>query len=238
VSNLPPTQPVPPAKKPNHVVVPRKLKWRHHVAAFFIFAGLQVISWTWRCRFVDKPGFLNQPHGPMIFCLWHNRLGLSMTIWKRFGQTKIHTAGLAALISASHDGGVLARALRYFNVEAVRGSSSRRGAQAMLELTSFIERGYSVAITPDGPRGPRYVIQDGIIALAQLTGLPILPVSAFIGWKLTLQKSWDRFQVPLPFAYCEIRIGLPVRVPRDATDAERDTFKRELQERMDALTPE
>ena len=81
-----------------------------------------------------------------------------------------------------------------------------------------------------------FVIQDGIIALGQLTGLPILPVSAHVRWKLTLKKSWDRFQVPLPFAYCEIRIGLPVRVPRDATDPERDTFKRELQERMDALT--
>jgi lysophospholipid acyltransferase (LPLAT)-like uncharacterized protein len=236
VSGTPPTQPILPARNSNRVVVPRKLKWRHHVAAFLIFAGLQLISWTWRCRFVDTPGVLSQPHGPMIFCLWHNRLGLSMTIWKRFGRTKIRTAGLAALISASHDGGVLARALHYFNVEAVRGSSSRRGAQAMLELTSFIERGYSVAITPDGPRGPRYVIQDGIMGLGQLTGLPILPVSAHVRWKLTLKKSWDRFQVPLPFAHCEIRIGLPVCVPRDATDPERETLKRELQERMDALT--
>ena len=171
----------------------------------------------------------------MIFCLWHNRLGLSMVMWERFGRKKIHSSGLAALISASHDGGVLARALQYFNVEAVRGSSSRRGAQALLELTSYTDRGYSVAITPDGPRGPRYVIQDGIIALAQLSGSPILPVSTHVRWKLTL-KSWDQFQIPLPFARCEVRLGKPLNVPREIADGERDALKHELQERMQALT--
>ena len=223
------------AAKASARVVPRKLKWRHHVAAFLIFAGIRLISMTWRCRFVDVHGFLNEPRGAMIFCAWHNRLGLSMSIWQRFGREKIHCAGLVALISASHDGAMLARALRYFNVEAVRGSSSRRGPQALLELTSYTERGYSVAITPDGPRGPRYTIRDGIIALGQISGLPILPVSTCVPWKITL-KSWDRFQVPLPFARCEIRVGLPIVVPRDSTDAQREAARRELLERMQALT--
>lgn len=224
-----------PANTARRVAVPRKLKWRHHVGAFLLFAGFRLIASTWRCPFVDVHGFLNQPHGPMIFCLWHNRLGLSMVMWERFGRKKIHSSGLVALISASHDGGLLARALRYFKVEAVRGSSSRRGPQALLELTSYTERGFSIAITPDGPRGPRYVVQDGIIALAQVSGLPILPVSARVGRKLTL-KSWDRFQVPLPFARCEVRIGLPIQVGREATAEERDACKRRLQESMDALT--
>ena len=142
---------------------------------------------------------------------------------------------MAALISASHDGGVLARALSYFNVEAVRGSSSRRGAQALLELNTYAERGYCIAITPDGPRGPAYAIQDGVVALAQLSGLPILPVSSQVRWKLRL-RSWDRFQVPLPFAYCEVRIGRPVQVPRAATDSEREALRHELEQRMNALT--
>jgi lysophospholipid acyltransferase (LPLAT)-like uncharacterized protein len=227
--------PTPSDASARRVNVPRKLKWRHHVAAFLIFAGARLIALTWRCRFIDVHNFLRQPHGPMIFCIWHNRLGLSMVIWERFAQKKIHSSGLVALISASHDGGVLARALRYFNVEAVRGSSSRRGAQALLELTSYTDRGYSIAITPDGPRGPCYVVQDGIIALAQLSGSPILPVSTHVRWKLTL-KSWDRFQIPLPFARCEVRLGMPLKVPREITDEQRDGFKRELQERMQALT--
>ena len=226
---------MPPSASASRVIVPRQLKWRHHIAAFLIFAGFRLISLTWRCRFTDVHHFLRQPHGPMIFCLWHNRLGLSMTMWERFGRKNIHSSGLAALISASHDGGVLARALHYFKVEAVRGSSSRRGAQALLELTSYTDRGYSIAITPDGPRGPRYVVQDGIIALAQLSGSPILPVSTHLRWKLTI-KSWDRFQIPLPFARCEVRIGMPLKVPRELTDAEREVLKRELQERMRAIT--
>jgi lysophospholipid acyltransferase (LPLAT)-like uncharacterized protein len=223
------------ARAQGRVIVPRRLKWRHHLAAFLIFAGIRLLSMTWRCLFVDIHGFLKQPHGPMIFCIWHNRLGLSMSMWERFGRKKIHSSGLVALISASHDGGVLACALRYFKVEAVRGSSSRRGAQALLELSSYTERGYSIAITPDGPRGPRYAVQDGIIALAQLSGLPVLPVSSHVPWKITF-KSWDRFQVPLPFARCEVRLGLPVQVPRDCSEAQREELKRELQERMIALT--
>lgn len=219
----------------SRVVVPRKLKWHHHLAAFLIFAGIRLISLTWRCRFIDVYGFLEQPHGPMIFCLWHNRLGLSMTMWERFGRKKIHSSGLVCLISASHDGGVLARTLRYFKVDAVRGSSSRRGAQALLELTSHAERGYSIAITPDGPRGPRYVIQDGIIALGQLSGSPILPVSTSVRGKLTL-KSWDRFQIPLPFARCEVRLGMPLLVPRELTDEHRAALRTELERRMMVLT--
>lgn len=158
-----------------------------------------------------------------------------MRIWECFGLRHIRSAGLVGLISASHDGGVLARTLRYFNVEAVRGSSSRRGAQALLELTSWTERGYAIAITPDGPRGPRYEISEGIISLAQLSGLSVLPVSGFVCPKIQL-RSWDRFQIPWPFARCEVRIGQLLRVPRECSEAEREEFKRQLQKRMDALT--
>jgi lysophospholipid acyltransferase (LPLAT)-like uncharacterized protein len=171
----------------------------------------------------------------MIFCLWHNRLALSMTMWNHWGKEKVPAAGLVALISASHDGGVLARALKYFGVDAVRGSSSRRGAQALLELTTYTERGYHVAITPDGPRGPRYVVQDGALALAQISGLLIVPISTHVRGKLTT-KSWDRFQIPLPFARCEIKFGETIHVPKNATDAQREELKQDLQRRMTALT--
>jgi lysophospholipid acyltransferase (LPLAT)-like uncharacterized protein len=156
-------------------------------------------------------------------------------MWERFARRKIRSEGLVALISASHDGGVLARALRYFNIEAVRGSSSRRGPQALLELTTWIERGHCVAITPDGPRGPRYVVQDGILALAQVSGLSILPVSAVMRWKFCL-KSWDRFQVPLPFSRCDIHVGCPLKIPRETTDEDRRALRAQLQEQMQQLT--
>jgi lysophospholipid acyltransferase (LPLAT)-like uncharacterized protein len=224
-----------PSRGPKKIEKPRKLKWYHHLAAFLVFASGRLISSTWRVRLIDRHGVLSPANGPFISAIWHNRLALSMCIWQRFVRPNTAGAGLAALISASHDGGLLARTLRYFGVEAVRGSTSRRGPQALLELTSWAERNYHIAITPDGPRGPCYRIHEGIIALAQVSGLPIVPFGARIRGKVRL-KSWDRFQIPLPFARCEVRVGEPLTVPRDATEAQREALRTELRERLMALT--
>jgi lysophospholipid acyltransferase (LPLAT)-like uncharacterized protein len=142
---------------------------------------------------------------------------------------------MAAIVSASKDGGLLAAILECFKVQPVRGSTSRRGPQALLELTTWAERGYDLAITPDGPRGPCYDVQDGVMSLAQITGLPIMPFSWFLRWKLRL-NSWDRFQIPLPFSYCEMNVGRPIRVPREATDEERARLRQELQDTLRMLT--
>jgi lysophospholipid acyltransferase (LPLAT)-like uncharacterized protein len=135
---------------------------------------------------------------------------------------------MAAMVSASKDGAFLAAILECFKVQPVRGSSSRRGPQALLELTTWSERGYDLAITPDGPRGPCYVVQEGIMSLAQLTGLPIMPVSYHLTWKIQV-KSWDRFQIPLPFSRCEMFFEKPVRVSREASDTEREALRQQLE---------
>ena len=235
MSEAPAAQMRKPARRSSGVVVPRRLHWYHYVLARLIAAGGHALAATWRLRLIDAHGVLKTPRGPMIFALWHNRLALSMTIWERWVRKRIPAAGLVALISASHDGGILSRALGYFDVEAVRGSSSRRGPQALLELTSWIERGYHVAITPDGPRGPCYAAQGGIIALAQVTGVPIVPVSTRVRGKLRL-RSWDRFQVPLPFASGEVYVGELLSVPREADEKSRGNLRAELERRMRALT--
>jgi len=159
---------------------------------------------------------------PVIFCIWHNRLALSMVVHRKYPRK------LAALISASKDGALLSAVLRKFGVLAVRGSSSRRGPQALLELTSQAERGHNVAITPDGPRGPRYVVQEGVISLAQVTGLPIVPVTWNTRQKICT-RSWDRFQIPLPFGRCEMVLNQPIMVPRGASEAEREELRAELE---------
>ena len=136
---------------------------------------------------------------------------------------------------ASKDGASLSRIIEWFRVQPVRGSSSRRGAQALLELTTWAERGYDLTLTPDGPRGPCYQIQDGIMSLAQLTGLPIVPAALNLNWKISV-KSWDRFQIPLPFARCEVCVGKPIRVPSNASDAEREALRRQLETELRAIT--
>jgi lysophospholipid acyltransferase (LPLAT)-like uncharacterized protein len=148
---------------------------------------------------------------------------------------RTQTAGLAAMVSASKDGAFLASILECFKVQPVRGSSSRRGPQALLELTTWAERGYDLAITPDGPRGPRYVVQEGVMSLAQLTGLPIVPASYHLNWKVRLH-SWDRFQIPLPFTRCEFFFGRPLRVPREASDAQREGLRRQLEQTLNEIT--
>ncbi len=218
------------------VVVPHQPKWHQRFVAWIIFASIRGVALTLRYKWNDRSEMLiGKRPGPALYCVWHNRLALSMIIYWDYIKKHNDTRGLAALVSASRDGGFLTGVLEWFRVQPVRGSSSRRGAQAMLELTTWAERGYDVALTPDGPRGPRYIVQDGAISLAQLTGLPIVPVSYYLGWKITV-KSWDRFQIPLPFSRCEMNFEKPIRVPREATDAEREELRQRLEASLRAIS--
>src|SRR5689334_10486333 len=211
---------------PKGVVVPHRPNGSQRLVASLVFWVERLVTASLRCRWRDHSGLDRAPHGPpVIFCLWHNRLAISMIVHRR------HPRKLAALVSASRDGALLAAVLGRFGVEQIRGSSSRRGPQALLELASHAKRGYDLAVTPDGPKGPRYVVQDGIIALAQVTGLPIIPVTCNTQLKVCL-KSWDRFQIPLPFSRCEFILNEPISVPREADKAEREARRSELQTRL------
>jgi len=217
------------------IVIPHQPKWHQRLLSFLIISVAKLLMLTWRAKWNDRSGAFSGATGPVIYCVWHNRLALSMFIYHRWTRKKRPAKGLVALISASKDGGLLADVLRKFGVKAVRGSSSRRGNQALLEATGLAEEGFNVAITPDGPRGPKYKVQHGVVSLAQLTGLPIVPVGAFISPKMRT-KSWDQFQIPLPFAKCEIHFGEQIFVPRDATDEEREKIRLQLEQALLAIT--
>jgi len=211
------------------VVVPHASRWHQRLIAGMAFVLIRTVAATLRYKWEDRTGvFQGQPFGPAIYCVWHNRLALSLIAYFDYLKKRNQTAGLAAMVSASRDGGLLSAVLERFRVQPVRGSSSRRGRQALLELTSWAERSYDLAITPDGPRGPRYAVQDGIISLAQLTGFPIIPVSCNLSWKI-VAKSWDRFQIPLPFSRCEIIYEKPIFVARDASAEEREARRKQLE---------
>lgn len=217
------------------VVVPNAPRWHQRLGAWLIFALVRAVSATVRYRLTDRSAYYDHgPAGPAIYCVWHNRLALCLASYYRYAKPRSRAPGLAALVSASRDGALLAAILECFGVQPVRGSSSRRGPQALLELSGWAERGYDLAITPDGPRGPRYVVQKGVIGLAQVTGLPIVPASCRLGWKVQL-RSWDRFQVPLPFSRCDVVTGALVRVPRDASEAEREALRQGLERTLREL---
>ena len=218
------------------VVVPRLLKWHGRLAAALIYGLIRAVCATLREEWRDRSGFFEEGSTrQVIFCTWHNRLALSLPIYWNFVHRRSPGRRLAALVSASKDGALVARVLEHFGVQPVRGSTSRRGPQALLELTSWAAEGHHLAITPDGPRGPCYKVQEGIMALAQLTGLPIVPASYYLNWKIRL-KSWDRFQIPLPFSRWKVQFGIPVYVPREASGAEREALRNELEDRMNAIT--
>jgi lysophospholipid acyltransferase (LPLAT)-like uncharacterized protein len=217
-------------------VVPQQPTFGARVAARLIQLLVCGLAATLRWRFTDASGVsAGTLQGPVIFATWHNRLALSLIVYRKFVAATAPGRRLAALVSASRDGALLARVLELFEVQPVRGSTSRRGGQSLLELTSAAEQGLDVAITPDGPRGPCYEVQRGVIALAKLTGRPVVPVSYRLGWKVRL-KSWDRFQIPLPFSRCEVRFGAAIAVGSTSPEPEQEAARAQLETRLRELT--
>lgn len=223
----------PPKPRRSGVVVPHRPKWHGEIAACAIWVAGRTLSATWRLTVRNETGLTPEDKRPLIAAIWHNRLALAMPVWRCWKREHLG-ANLAALISASRDGALLARTFSYFGVKPVRGSSSRRGAQALLELCSALENGFNVAITPDGPRGPKYEVQPGIITLAQVSGVPIVPVGVSVSRKTEL-RSWDAFQVPLPFSRCDAVFGPLIHVPRNATAEQREAARSALESALISL---
>ena len=206
------------------------------IAAFFVGRAIRALAKTIHYQHSEVDSQLKQlQNRPIIFCIWHNRLALSLPLYQKLIANPYPSHRLAALVSASRDGALLSEILDGFEVQPIRGSSSRRGSRALIELIDRARKGWDIAITPDGPQGPKYQVQDGVITAAQLTGLPILPV----GYELTSKwtaKSWDQFQIPWPFAACKVRTASPFHVPRYINKETRKTIQTQLQSAMNSIT--
>jgi hypothetical protein len=222
------------AMKKSGVITPTSLAWKKRLGARLVVALLRLSIKTWRRVWLDTAVY-PESAGPVIFCVWHNRLPLALASYDASIRARWPADGLSAMISASRDGSFLSAVAEAFGVKPIRGSSSRRGPQALLEATTWMEKNYSIVITPDGPRGPMYHVHEGLILLAQLTGRPIIPASNYAAWKVRL-RSWDRFQIPLPFSRCELRYAAPLWAPREADDSEREQLRLQLQQTMLSIT--
>jgi hypothetical protein len=229
-----PQGPVRPAAR-SGPVVPATPSWHGRLAAHLAYRTTCLLATTLRWSWEDHSGVLAPDHHqPVIYAAWHNRILLSLHVFRRVTRGKSGRR-LATLVSASRDGGLIAHVLGLFNAVSARGSSSRRGAQALRDLMRLARNGCDIAITPDGPRGPRYKAQEGIIVAAQFTGLSIVPVTYHLPWKISL-RSWDAFQIPLPFSRCHVTLGKPLRIPRELSPEQLEGFRAELESRMRAIT--
>ena len=179
-------------------------------ASFVAGTALKLLAWTLRVKWEDGGTFYDRTRTrPVILCIWHNRLlGSILADYRarrRFRPVKV-------LTSASKDGGWLAAMARRFTLGNVRGSSSRRGAAALLELSRAIGEGNDIVITPDGPRGPNYHIAPGIIQLAGHAGVRIVPVKVEVDRFWRIGKKWDALWIPKPFARLTLTFLTPLEI--------------------------
>jgi lysophospholipid acyltransferase (LPLAT)-like uncharacterized protein len=156
-----------------------------------------------------------------IYAFWHGRQAFLVYL---------HQGDHAStMISRSRDGEIIARICRSFRLGTVRGSSSRGGREAFLEMKDLLESGNRVAFTPDGPRGPLREVQQGVLVLARMTGLPIVPLAYGAKRRWLFKGSWDEYVVPKPFNRIAMVYGEPVRVgPGDDLTVKASELKRAL----------
>jgi len=161
-----------------------------------------------------------------IFTFWHGRIFPATYYWRR--------RGIAVMTSLNRDGDVIAECIRRFGYLAPRGSSSRGGFRALVEMAREIRQGGDCAFTIDGPRGPKYVAKQGPILLALKTGAAIFCFHISMKHKIQL-KSWDEFQIPLPFTRALVLQAAPIWVPGDASEAHLRDLQQQLQTTLDNL---
>ncbi len=162
-----------------------------------------------------------------ILCFWHDRILLSTYFFR--------DRGILVMSSQSFDAEYTARAIQRFGCGVIKGSSTRGGSRALIEMIKAMRKGYPVGFSIDGPRGPRYVAKPGPVILAKKTGNPILPF-VIEPRKFWTVKSWDRMQIPRPSTKAVVIIGEPIYVDEKANDAEIEAKLGDLQRSLDDLT--
>ena len=182
---------------------------------------------NWRIEGEHIPESLHGAGKPFILTFWHGRLLMMPYSWRRASLVNM-------LISGHRDGRLISQTVGHFGIDTVVGSTSRGGAQAPRHLIRLMRKGGVVGITPDGPRGPRMRVGEGTVALARLSGVPIVP-STFAASRRRIMGSWDRFVLPLPFSRGVFLWGQPIEVPREADGNMLERKRLELEEAMNGL---
>lgn len=210
---------------------PRVQGWIARLTALYI--RLVYASSRWPSEGREHLEALWRDDRPFIIAFWHGRLLMMPCAW---GSDR----PLHMLISQHRDGELIARAIHRFGLKTLRGSTARRdkdkgGGNALRGLLRALRAGESVGITPDGPKGPRMRASTGIVVLARLANVPIVPVT-YSAVRGRLASSWDRFLVPFPLNRGLFLIGVPIPPPAADDDATMEAVRRQVEEALNRLT--
>lgn len=163
----------------------------------------------------------------LIYAFWHAEIFSATWFWRQ--------RGIVVMTSQNFDGEYIGRIIRLHGYGASRGSSSRGGMRALVEMVRLVRKGRPAAFTLDGPRGPRHVAKPGAVALARATGAPILCFHIVPERAWVFRKSWDRTEIPKPFSRAAIFIAPPILVSADASEVEQTRKLEQVQATLDEL---
>lgn len=199
------------------------------LVSWIVPALLTLIGCTLRMTISYEEGAVEGPDDiyPGIFAFWHRCVLPAAWLFRR--------RRIAVMTSRSRDGEVIARVIRRFGFIPVRGSSTRGGSRALLEMNRMLSEGQAVAFTIDGPRGPRYVAKKGPVLLARTSGAPITAfyVAVRRSWVL---NTWDKIVIPKPFSPVLVRVARKIFVPSEADDAAMERYHAEMQAALERVT--
>lgn len=205
-----------------------------------ILFALRLLLWRvalWWCRTVNITRIGHEQFNAFrsskknfVVAFWHGSMLMGWFLHRPKGEPIV-----SALVSHSNDGEYLSSVLERWGYTLIRGSSHIGGKEAMQMMVDSIEQGHSLAITPDGPRGPRHEMKMGAIRAAQKTSVPLFLAGIAVKKKRNL-KSWDAFEVPLPFTKAAVAYSEPIIVPKELDGELLDQFKMKMQLRLNELT--
>ncbi|MCU0597631.1 MAG: lysophospholipid acyltransferase family protein [Desulfobacterales bacterium] len=206
-----------------------KLFMYKHVLPYIGLFIVKTIALTHRVRILDAENETRilDNGGSLIYISWHQRFFPGITFFAK-------RRPIAIMISQSRDGEIMAHVVKVLGWHPVRGSSSRGGKEALQELKDLALNGYKIGHIVDGPKGPVGVVKPGLLRIAQVAGLPIVPTvtSAQKKWSF---KSWDRFMIPKFFSRVIIRFGEPIIIPQDINDDEFEIKRQRIETKLKEL---
>ena len=195
---------------------------------FYSITSLISRSIRWEYLVENEKSNIFNSNEEYIFCCWHNKLFLGPHLLPR---NRI----INALQSSHSDGMVTSLAFKYLGMNVILGSSKKGGMQAFRKMVKCIKSGESVAITPDGPKGPKEKVKEGIIKLAQITETSIIPL-VWTTNKFKLINSWDNFVIPYPFSKGVYSFGKPIYIKKQINEYELETARQNLENEIKRLT--